>query len=200
MIKGEFMKNPLLTAAATLLALGLAHTGSAQAPQGRGGPPAAPTITTLAGDVRADWAIQKELLVNAADAMPDDKFGYKPTSAQRSYGEQIMHVVQANESVVGMLGGKTPAPAINLKAVTKAEVMTALRQSMDYWEVVLKEFTDQQLNERVTTPPSTPLGPSASRLRLFYLSMTHSMDIYGQMVVYLRLNGIVPPASRRGGL
>jgi len=190
------MKNPLLMAAATLLALGLAHTGSAQGPQGRGGPPAAPTITTLAGDVQADWAIHKELLVNAADAMPDDKFGYKPTPAQRSYGEQIMHVVQINQFVAGVLG-KTPAPAINLKAATKAEVTTALRQSMDYWEVVLKEFTDQQLNERVAVPPG-PLGLSASRQRAIYWCMQHNWDIYGQMVVYLRLNGIVPPASRRG--
>ena len=196
MIKGEMMKNPLRMAAATLLTLGLAQTGSAQGQQGRGAPPAAPTITTLAGDVQADWAIHKDLLVNAADAMPADKFGYKPTPAQRSYGEQIMHVVGADQSVVGMLGGKTPAPAINLKAATKADVMTALRQSMDYWEIVLKEFTDQQLNERVATPPD--FGTSASRLRLFYLSITHSLDIYGQMVVYLRLNGIVPPASRRG--
>ena len=194
------MKNPFLIAAATLLALGLSHTGSAQGQQGRGAPPAAPTITTLAGDVQADWAMQKDWLVNAADAMPADKFGYKPTPAQRSYGEQIMHVVAADQSVVGMLGGKTPAPAINLKAATKADVMTALRQSMDYFEVVLKEFTDQQLNERVTTPASSFLGPSASRLRLIYQSMMHSQDIYGQMVVYLRLNGIVPPASRRGGL
>ena len=192
------MKNPLLMAAATLLALGLAHTGSAQGPQGRGGPPAAPTITTLAGDVQADWAIHKELLVNAADAMPDDKFGYKPTPAQRSYGEQIMHVVQINQFVAGVLG-KTPAPAVNLKAATKAEVTTALRQSMDYWEVVLKEFTDQQLNERVAVPPG-PLGLSASRQRAIYWCMQHNWDIYGQMVVYLRLNGIVPPASRRGGL
>lgn len=194
------MKNPLLTAAATLLALALPHSGFAQGPQGRGGPPAAPTITTLAGDVQAAWATQKELLVNAADAMPADKFGYKSTPAQRSYGEQIMHVVQANQQIIGLLGGKTPAPAINLKAATKAEVMTALRSSMDHWDVVLKEFTDQQLNERVTTPASSFLGPSASRLRLVYESISHSMDIYGQMVVYLRLNGIVPPASRRGGI
>jgi hypothetical protein len=197
MITRGFMKNASLIAATTLLALGLSHTGSAQGPQGRSGPPAAPTITTLAGDVQVDWAAQKELFVNAADAMPDDTFGYKPTPAQRSYGEQIMHVVQANQSVVGMLGGKTPAPAINLKAATKAEVMTALRLSMDHWDVVLKEFTDQQLNERVA---AGFMGPSASRLRLIYGSMQHTYDIYGQMVVYLRLNGIVPPASRRGGL
>jgi uncharacterized damage-inducible protein DinB len=87
-----------------------------------------------------------------------------------------------------------------MKAATKAEVMTALRQSMDYWEVVLKEFTDQQLNERMAIPPGSFMGSSASRLRPIYFVMQHNLDIYGQMVVYLRLNGIVPPASRRGGL
>lgn len=194
------MKNRLLMAAATLLTLGLAHTGSAQGQQGRGVPPAGPTTTTVAGDVQADWAIHREWLVSAADAMPADKFGYKSTPAQRSFGEQIMHIVGANQYMVELLGTKTPAPAINLKAATKAEVMTALRQSMDYWQVVLKEFTDQRLNERVATPPDSPLGPSSSRLRLVYFSIAHNMDIYGQMVVYLRLNGIVPPASRRGGI
>jgi uncharacterized damage-inducible protein DinB len=87
-----------------------------------------------------------------------------------------------------------------MKAATKAEVMTALRQSMDYLEVVLKEFTDQQLNERMAIPPGSVMGSSASRLRPIYFVLQHNMDIYGQMVVYLRLNGIVPPASRRGGL
>jgi len=64
--------------------------------------------------------------------------------------------------------------------------------------VVLKEFDDEQLNERVIPPPY--MGRSASRLRLIYGSMQHTLDIYGQIVVYLRLNGIVPPASRPGGL
>jgi uncharacterized damage-inducible protein DinB len=192
------VKNLSMMAVVALLMCGLVRTGSAQGRQGRGGPPAAPAITTLAGDVQADWAALKEQFVNAADAMPDEKFGYKSTPAQRGYGEQIMHVVQANGILLGMLGGKTPAPAINLKATTKADVMTAVRQSFDFGETLLKEFSDQQLNERVTPPPF--MGPSASRLRLIYGLMQHTMDIYGQMVVYLRVNGIVPPASRRGGV
>jgi uncharacterized damage-inducible protein DinB len=192
------MKNASMGVAVALLMCGLVKTGSAQGRQGRGGPSVAPTITTLAGDVQADWAAQKELFVNAADAMPDDKFGYKSTPAQRSYGEQVMHVVQANNIVLVMLGGKTPAPMINMKATTKTDVMTAARQSFDFGEAVLKEFSDQQLNERVMPPPY--MGPSASRLRLIYGSMQHTLDIYGQMAVYLRLNGIVPPASRRGGV
>jgi len=192
------MKNASLAAAAALLALALAPTVSSQERPGSGASTPPSVITTLAGDVQADWAVQKELVVNAADAMPNDKFGYKATPGQRSYAEQIMHVVQGSAVVFGMLGGKTPAPVINMKAATKAEVMTELRQSMDYGEAVLKEFTDQQMNERVAGPRY--MGPSASRLRLVYSSLQHTMDIYGQMVVYLRLNGIVPPASRRGGI
>ena len=191
-------RNGSLAAAAVLLALALVQTVSTQGRQGSGASTPQSVITTLAGDVQADWAVQKELFVNAADAMPNDKFGFKATPAQRSYGEQIMHVVQANAVGLGMLGGKTPAPVINMKAATKAEVMTELRQSMDYGESVLKEFTDQQMTQRVVGPRY--MGPSASRLRLIYSSLQHTMDIYGQMVVYLRLNGIVPPASRRGGI
>ena len=57
------------------------------------------------------------------------------------------------------------------------------------------ERADQQLAERVASLPF--LGPTASRLRVIYFSMTHSQDIYGQLVVYLRLSGITPPASNR---
>ena len=186
------MKNVSVMAAVSLLVCGWALTGAAQ-----GQKPAA-NITTLAGDVQADWTAHKEQFVNAADAMPEDKFGYKSTPAQRSYGEQVMHVVEANGFILGTLGAKTPAPAINMKATTKAAVMAAVRQSFDYGDAVVKEFTDQQWNGRVAPPPF--MGPSASRLRLVYQSMQHTQDTYGQMVVYLRLNGIVPPASRRGGI
>ena len=167
----------------------------------RGGgapPPARPAITTLAGDILDDWTAQKELIVNAADAMPEDKFGYKSTPAQRSYGEQIMHIVQVNGFLYGTLKAKAPAPAINMMAKTKAEIMTALKQSYDYGEAIVKEFNDQQFNERVAPPPF--MGPSASRIRLIYGGMQHTQDLYRQMSVYLRLNGVVPPASRRGGL
>ena len=85
-----------------------------------------------------------------------------------------------------------------MMAKSKADVTTALKQSFDYGEALVKEFSDAQLNERVAPPPF--MGPSASRIRLVYGLVGHTQDIYGQMVVYLRLNGVVPPASRRGGL
>jgi uncharacterized damage-inducible protein DinB len=106
-----------------------------------------------------------------------------------------MHVANIDLKLVSTLGGKTPAPMVNAKAASKAEIVAALRQVSEYGSAVLKEFNDQQLAERVTSMPF--LGPTASRLRVIYFAMTHSQDIYGQLVVYLRLNGITPPASNR---
>jgi uncharacterized damage-inducible protein DinB len=84
---------------------------------------------------------------------------------------------------------------VNPKAATKAEILAALRQVNDYGAALLKEFNDQQLAERVASLPF--LGPTASRLRVVNFLMSHSQDIYGQLVVYLRLNGVTPPASNR---
>src|SRR6185295_2566186 len=74
--------------------------------------PAAQT-TTLSADVMKDWKAQKETMMSIAAAMPDDKFGYKSTPAQRSWGEQILHVAGGNIFLMRFLGGKAPAPAVN---------------------------------------------------------------------------------------
>ena len=149
---------------------------------------------TLAGDMLKDWQQQKMTMVAIADAMPEDKFSYKSTPPQRSYGEQVMHVVQVNQMLLGTLGAKTAAPAIDMKATTKAGILQALRQSYDYGEAIFKEFNDAAWTQAVMGPRF--IG-QATRARIANFAMTHTMDIYGQMVVYLRLNNIVPPASRR---
>ena len=149
---------------------------------------------TLAGDMVKDWQQQKATMMAIADAMPEDKFGFKSTPAQRSYGEQVMHVVQINQMLLGTLGAKTAAPAVNMKATSRADILKALQQSYDYGEAAFKEFNDAAWVQPVMGPRF--IG-QATRVRIANFAMTHTMDIYGQMVVYLRLNGIVPPASRR---
>jgi uncharacterized damage-inducible protein DinB len=149
---------------------------------------------TLASDLLKDWMQQESTMVAIAEAMPEDKFGYKSTPPQRSYGEQVMHVVQVNQMLLGTLGAKAPAPAINMKATSRADILQALRQSYDYGEAVFKEFNDATWVQPVMGPRF--IG-QATRVRIANFAMTHTMDIYGQMVVYLRLNNIVPPASRR---
>jgi uncharacterized damage-inducible protein DinB len=126
--------------------------------------------------------------------MPEDKWNFKPTDPQRTFGQQVMHIVQVDSKLLAALGGKTPAPAINLSATSKADVMAALKQSFAYGDALIKEFDDAGLLERVA---GTFLGASASRVRVISFALGHSQDIYGQMAVYLRLNGVVPPASNR---
>lgn len=151
---------------------------------------------TLATDLQQDWERQRDTIINAVDAMPEDKFSFKATPPQRDFGGHAMHIVEINQMLLATLGARTQAPNINLKATSKADILAALRQSFDYGAAVLKEFNDQQLVARIAPPPF--LGPSMSRVGILSFLGQHTMDTYGQIVVYLRLNGVVPPASRRG--
>ena len=192
-------------AATMMVAVMLAGTVAfAQAPQGggrgdgqgrgggRGGRGGAPPCATLACDVQSDWTRNMNLLINTSNAMPEDKWNFKTTEPQRTFGQHVMHIVQIDSKLFAALGAKTPAPQINMSATSKADVMAALRQSMEYGQAVIKEFDDAGLTERVN---GVFLGPSASRLRLIYFSMAHTQDVFGQLVVSLRLNGVTPPGG-----
>lgn len=141
-----------------------------------------------------DWVEMKDTMVKLANEMPEDKYSFKTTPPQRDFAQQVLHIAQANVTNLGFLRGKAMPPAINRAARSKAEVIKAMADSFDYGEALIKEQTDQSMLEVVQT--NAFLGPS-SRARVIYFLLGHTWDIYGQMVVYLRLNGGVPPASQR---
>lgn len=148
---------------------------------------------TVRGDLIKDWERQKESLMGIADAMPEEAFDYRSTPAQRNYGEQVLHVATVNVKLLQLVGGSTAPPSFAADSLTtKAEMLAALAESYDYGIALLNEQTDASI---VETIDAAFLGPS-TRARLFGFLLGHSMDIYGQMAVYLRLNDIVPPASR----
>lgn len=153
--------------------------------------------SSLACEVENDWSRNNVLIYGLANAMPDDKYGYKPTPAQQSFGERVLHAAQINLMVLQALGAKAPAPAINMNGTSKAESMAALQKVGEYGVAVIREFGDQGLAARVDSPGPMGffMGPKMSRQRAIYFLMTHSQDTYGQLVVYARLNGITPPAS-----
>jgi uncharacterized damage-inducible protein DinB len=188
--------NAVRIAILMLVSGSLATTAATGEPAQRGRGPSAPSCSTLACDVQGDWERTKTLLLGLVNAMPDDKWSFKPTPAQQTFAERALHVADIDVKLLSTLGGKTPAPAVNTKATTKAEAVAALQASFDYGAAVLREFNDQQLAERIASMPF--LGSSASRLKVIYFSIQHTNDIYGQLVVYLRLNGVTPPASNRG--
>jgi hypothetical protein len=140
--------------------------------------------------------------VPAADAMPEDKFGFVPSNGEfkgaRTYGEQIKHVAAVNYIFgAAILGEKVPVdvgdesgPA-SMKG--KAEIMDYLKGSFTYVHKAIATINEKNLVE----PLKSPFGEgSVTRLGLATSVSAHCFDHYGQMVAYLRMNGIVPPASR----
>ena len=157
--------------------------------------PAAAQNPSIQAELLKDWTGLKTTMDKIAAEMPDDKFSFKPTPAQQSFGERVVHVAQVNVMLGGLLGGKAAKPMIDAKATAKADAIKAMDATFDYLTAAIKEQTDATMMQAVAMPPGF-LGPS-SRARVVYTLIGHTWDIYGQMAVYLRLSGKVPPASQR---
>jgi uncharacterized damage-inducible protein DinB len=140
--------------------------------------------------------------VPAAEAMPEDKFGFAPTNGEfkgvRTFGQQIKHVAAVNYEIgAAILEEKPPAdigdesgPA---SVATKADILKYLNDSFAYVHKAIQTINEKNLVETVRSP----FGEGkVSRLGLATSVVWHGFDHYGQMVEYLRMNGIVPPASR----
>ena len=144
-----------------------------------------------------DWTMQKDTMMKISAAMPEEKFTFKSTPVQRNFGEQVLHVVEANVNQINRLGSKVPAPAYNMKETRKAEILKMLEASFDYGTAVLQSMSDNDLLAPAVSGRGDRFMGGSNRVRVVYFDMGHTWDIYGQMVVYLRLNGITPPASQR---
>jgi uncharacterized damage-inducible protein DinB len=176
----------------TLVAL-QPESGAAQTPQASKTAP-----VSLQAELLKDWTSLKTTMQKIAAEMPADKYTYKPTPGQQTFGERVVHMASANVYFLGLLGGSAPKPAIDSKdpkTATKEAAIKALDESFDYGIAVLKQQTDETLKQGVASPPQF-LGPS-SHARIMTFLVGHIWDIYGQMAVYLRLNGLVPPMSQK---
>lgn len=140
--------------------------------------------------------------VSAAEAMPQDKFDFAPTQGEfkgvRTFAQQIKHVAAVNyiigSSVLGEkapveLGGENGPDAMK----SKDEIIKFIKDSFAYLHKAAASVNEK--NE--TGEIKNPFGEgTATRLGMTTLVAAHIMDHYGQMVEYLRMNGIIPPASR----
>ena len=147
--------------------------------------------------------VEKEIL-SAVDAMPADKFGFAPTDGEfkgvRTFGQMVKHLSATNNILAAAaLGEEPPAGAgdelgpENVR--TKAEILTYLRRSFLRLDQAIEAIG--QSNIPVNASPISPLKRGeVTRSALIVESLVHAFDHYGQMVEYLRMNGVVPPASR----
>ena len=167
---------------------------------GQGASQAPPTI---ASNVDRDISGIEKQILEMAEAMPDDKFNFSPASLQipgsdyqgvRTFAMQVKHVAASNYAIWAQLtGDKLPDDYMggngpeNLK--TKAEIIRFLKDSFALGHRGAATLTAANMLEN-------PGHSKSTRLRLAEFGVAHAFDHYGQMVEYLRMNGIVPPASR----
>ena len=140
--------------------------------------------------------------VPAAEAMPEDKFGFAPTNGEfkgvRTFAQQIKHVAAVNYELGAALLEQKPPVDIGDEAgpasiTSKADILKFLKESFEYVHKAIATINENNLVDTV----KSPFGEGkVTRLGLATSVAWHGFDHYGQMVVYLRMNGIVPPASR----
>src|SRR6478672_6577698 len=151
-------------------------------------------VDPMATTIALTLAMIERSFVSLADAMPADKYGFKPSDGEftgvRTFAEQVKHVACANFAFYNEMEHRTPPERCEEggpdPATSKAEIMVYLRESFAYARRVLETLTPGNAMEPTTGPYP---GPS-TRLGLATISIWHATDHYGQLVVYLRMNGI----------
>ncbi len=162
-----------------------------------------PTQPTVASTVDAQIGAVEKLVVEAAEAMPEDRFNFTPESLNipgsqykgvRSFAIQVKHIAASNDVLWAALtgdelpddlkGGNGPE-----SVRTKADILKLLKDSFALGHRAAATLTPQNMLQ--------PAGNGkSSRLHRATFAVAHAYDHYGQMVEYLRMNGIIPPASR----
>jgi hypothetical protein len=186
-----------------------------QEPQAQTAPQHQPTAAELSHNETVGTALMRTFgnqeyeFRSAAEAMPPDKYDFRPAgqgkftepapfgpTELRTFAEQIKHVACANVAFAAEFDGKTPPPNCDKggsnPAKTRAELLTYLRDSFAALNKSLNAITSKNMYEPIEGPYA---GPN-TRLGLAGIAIWHVADHYGQIAMYLRLNGIVPPASR----
>lgn len=162
-----------------------------------------PAPPANAGEVldRQLSSLEREF-VPLVEAMPAEKFDFAPTTGEfkgvRTFALQARHVATVNYIIAAaLLGEKAPVDvksengSDDLK--TKDQIVKYVKDSFDYTHKAIKTINEKNYIEMI----DGPFGNKASRLSIGVIPLWHSFDHYGQMVEYVRMNGIIPPASRQ---
>ena len=203
-----------LSLALAMCGAAFAQDASAPAPKAKAKKAAAATPAAAPKKLTVPEILERNLknlendVVPAADAMPEDKYDFKPTNdlikgseftGVKTYALQVRHIAATNELIAACLNGE-PSPLSDAesdlgpeKFKTKAEIMQYLKDSFTHMHTAFAKFTAKNLDEQVRNPFGSGTRP---RLSGAIIVLGHTQDHYGQMVEYLRMNGIIPPASR----
>jgi hypothetical protein len=150
----------------------------------------------VSDSVRKTVAQHGKIIIAAAEEMPADKFSYRPTPEQITFGHLVMHLAMSNSFLCSAIAGTKPPEQEKLTETDpKDKLVAALKSSVDYCNGVLEKTDDSKLGE------SVPMfrGPQ-TRAAVMILLTDDLYDHYSAEAMYLRLNGLLPPTAQRKGM
>ncbi len=197
-IQGVFVVNKLAQVFLIPLVILIATTPGGSTPQSQPVPP-----PTLASSVDREISAVEKLVLDAAEAMPEEQFSFSPESLKisgsdykdvRSFATEVKHIASSNYFLWSPLTGDPVPSSIRdgngpADINGKADILKFLRQSFALGHKGAATLTPENMLQ-------SPAGSKSTRLHLAEFGVAHAYDHYGQMVEYLRMKGITPPASR----
>lgn len=155
-------------------------------------PPAAPVANPVSTTVKGQMTRYAKNMVAAADAMPADKFNFKPTPEMNTFAHLTMHIAQSNYGLCSKISGQD-APKVELKDTDgKDKLVAALKSSFEYCSTALANVDDSKLGDSLTLFGNRQTSRAGALITL----SDDWYDHYGAQAVYLRLNGILPPTAQ----
>ena len=148
----------------------------------------------VADAFREHAAYEAKNLIAAAEEFPAAKYGFKPTPAQMSFGDIVVHLSEGNDYLCGNIAGVEAPKRTPVKATaTKAALVARLKETFAFCETSLKTVDDSKMTEEL------PFfgGPKKSRASVMTLTTGDWADHYSQFAIYMRLNGMLPPTAKK---
>src|SRR5580700_5712610 len=143
----------------------------------------------LSTEVKQAYTGVKNNLIRAAEKMPEENYSFKPTPEVQTFAVRVAHIADANARTCGAIKGEQKQLGAASKT-SKADLVTALKESFEYCDAVFDGASDADLSKMVKVGQR-----ERSEGAILWGVVTHSNEIYGTMGVYMRLKGIVPPSS-----
>lgn len=149
--------------------------------------------------LREQYEITSALILNMVSAIPEEKYDFKPTPEVRSFREQMQHIIAENNNYLNlMLQAPTGDQARFTRLRSRTEIVAALEQSIASIKAALARMSDETAAQVIAIPPDAPAGirgTTRTKWSVIMAVLLDNMDHYGNLVVYARLNSIVPPRT-----
>jgi len=168
------------------------NSAQAKAPDAQEKATLAPVSNPVSGAVKTQLPRFSKNMVAAAEAMPAEKFNFKPTPEMNSFAHLVMHIAQSNNGLCSKISD-TPAPEAKLADTDpKDKLVAGLKASFDYCASALEKVDDSKLGDQMMLFGNRPF----SRAAVLIILSDDWYDHYGAQATYLRLNGILPPTAQ----